>query len=165
MHRRYEFDVTEQLRSGENQISLTFDSPTVGIKALDEQKPYYGMSDAYRGFSYIRKAHCMYGWDWGPILPDAGIWRDIYLLVQDSARITDCRILQRHEAGKVYVTASAEVTESCDVTITLTDPEGKAVELPNGVETEVTDPQLWWPNGMGSQPLYTVKAEILAHCA
>jgi len=160
MHRRYEFDVTEALRPGENEISLTFASPTAGIKALDERKPYYGMSDAYRGFSYIRKAHCMYGWDWGPILPDAGIWRDIYLLVQDSARITDCRILQRHEDGKVFITAAAETTESCDVRVTLTDPSGKSVGLPNGVETEVSEPQLWWPNGMGSQPLYTVKAEI-----
>ena len=36
MHRRYEFDVTEQLVPGENEIRLTFASPTVGIKALDE---------------------------------------------------------------------------------------------------------------------------------
>ena len=26
---------------------------------------------------------------------------------------------------------------------------------------EVTKPQLWWPNGLGEQPLYTVKTELL----
>ncbi|MDO4521306.1 MAG: hypothetical protein Q4B44_06655, partial [Erysipelotrichaceae bacterium] len=28
---------------------------------------------------------CMMGWDWGPRLPDMGIWKDVYLLEKDSA--------------------------------------------------------------------------------
>ena len=88
MHRRYEFDVTELLKAGENLLSLTFASPTMYVKALDAAEHIRSSGDAYRGFPHIRKAAYMFGWDWGPMLPDAGIWRDIYLLVENSARIT-----------------------------------------------------------------------------
>ena len=36
------------------------------------QNPAEGSSDAMKGFANLRKAHCMFGWDWGPHLPDAG---------------------------------------------------------------------------------------------
>lgn len=46
------------------------------------------------GYQHIRKAHCMFGWDWGPKLPDLGIWRSIYYR-RDSERtrqlLTDCK--------------------------------------------------------------------------
>lgn len=46
----------------------------------ERSTPLLGTTDATPGFSHLRKAHCMFGWDWGPRLPDAGIWRDISLL-------------------------------------------------------------------------------------
>ncbi len=161
MHRQYEWDITAQLQPGENELSLCFASPTKYIKALDEQKHCPSSIDTYRGFPYLRKAFCMLGWDWGPMLPDAGIWRDIYLLIEDSARITDLRILQRHEEGRVFITAIAATSDNSVPRVTLTAPDGAVAELPSGVECEVENPQLWWPNGMGEQPLYTVTAEIL----
>lgn len=39
------------------------------------------------GFSQIRKTHCMFGWDWGPRLPDAGIWKEISLLGVGQGRL------------------------------------------------------------------------------
>ena len=39
------------------------------------------------GFPHIRKAHCMFGWDWGPRLPDAGIWRSLGILGVNEGRI------------------------------------------------------------------------------
>ena len=53
------------------------------------------------GFAHIRKANCMMGWDWGPMLPDAGVWKDIYLITVDSDRIDEVHITQRHDNGKV----------------------------------------------------------------
>ena len=161
MHRRYEFDVTALLKDGENEIAVTCASPTVYCKAKDEEYELYGMSDAYRGFSHLRKAHCMFGWDWGPQLPDAGIWRDIYLLEVNSARINDLRILQRHEAGRVFLTVEAQTSRECTLQMTLTAPDGSTKVIPCGVKFEVENPQLWWPNEMGAQPLYTVTAQVL----
>ncbi|MBO4411070.1 MAG: glycoside hydrolase family 2 protein [Lachnospiraceae bacterium] len=156
MHRHYEFDVTALLRSGGNELALTFASPTKYCDERNAADPLWSMKLSYPGYSHLRKANCMMGWDWGPMLPDAGIWRDIYLLTEDSARITDCRILQRHENDRVFLTVTAETTLPCALTAELTSPEGAKTELPVGKETEVSDPKLWWPNGLGDQPLYTV---------
>ncbi|MBQ7565526.1 MAG: glycoside hydrolase family 2 protein [Oscillospiraceae bacterium] len=152
MHRRYEFDVTALLRDGENELSLTFASPTAYCAAHDDADPLWSMKLAYRGYSHLRKANCMMGWDWGPILPDAGVWRDIYLLTEPEKRVGDVRILQRHENGRVFLAVSAENGKSA----TLTAPDGAEREIPLGAEFEVHDPRLWWPNGLGAQPLYTV---------
>ena len=33
-----------------------------------------------KGLPRLRKGHSMFGWDWGPRIPDAGIWRKVSLL-------------------------------------------------------------------------------------
>ena len=80
MHRSYEFDVTKILKNGENEIKLVFHSADAYIKEKEAKNPTFYAKEAMAGFGNIRKAHCMFGWDWGPRLPDAGIWKDIYLL-------------------------------------------------------------------------------------
>ncbi|MFA9381057.1 MAG: glycoside hydrolase family 2 protein, partial [Acetanaerobacterium sp.] len=110
------------------------------------------------GFSHIRKAHCMFGWDWGPRLPDAGIWRDISLLGIEDSRIEDVRITQTHQDGEVLVNAQVAQSSNAEVHITLTAPGGSEIILQNGANTPIPNPELWWPNGLGAQPLYTVRA-------
>ena len=97
MHRIWEFDVKDVLREGENRIEILFASPTKFIKQAYAADPADGTTDAMVGFPLIRKAHCMFGWDWGPRLPDAGIWRDISLVGFHTARIRDVRVEQLHE--------------------------------------------------------------------
>lgn len=162
MHRRYEFAVTDYLLDGENTISLRFD-PTPAY--LVQQRTAIGQvlgdyGDALKGYPYLRKANYMFGWDWGARLPDAGIWRDIYLLVKDSARITDHRIVQRHDRGNVYITPVVKTDADCDIQVTLTAPDGTVTQILANRETQICDPQLWWPSGMGDQPLYTVQVQI-----
>ena len=103
----------------------------------------------------------MSGWDWGPMLPDAGIWRDIYLIDGTTPRITDVRILQRHEDGKVFVSVNATTSAPADVRVNVIAPNGEVTAVENGKEAEIPNPQLWWPNGYGAQPLYSVVAESL----
>ena len=160
MHRTYEWDVTELLRQGENEIVVCCLSPLKYMAELDAIDPLYNSTDTSWGYLHIRKAHCMMGWAWGPRLPDAGIWRDISLLTLDSARITDLRITQRHENGRVYITPTATTDVPADITVTLTAPDGTQIAMKNGVEQEIAEPQLWWPNGLGEQPLYTVTAAV-----
>ena len=160
MHRTYEWDVTELLRQGENEIIVCCLSPLKYMAELDAIDPLYNSTDTSWGYLHIRKAHCMMGWDWGPRLPDAGIWRDISLLTLDSARITDLRITQRPENGRVYITPTATTDVPADITVTLIAPDGTQIDMKNGVEQEITEPQLWWPNGLGEQPLYTVTATV-----
>ena len=160
MHRTYEWDVTELLKQGENEITVCCRSPLQYIREFDRKIRLRNVTDTSWGFLHIRKAYCMMGWDWGPRLPDAGIWRNISLLTLDSARITDLRITQHHDSGRVFITPTAVTDVPADVTVTLTAPDGTRTTIENGAEYEVAAPQLWWPNGLGEQPLYTVTASV-----
>jgi len=79
MHRSYEFDITSFLTDGENEISIAFFSPILYFEKTDKEAPLFASYVAIPGYSHLRKSLCMSGWDWGPELPDAGIWRDIYI--------------------------------------------------------------------------------------
>lgn len=161
MHRTYEFDVTDLLQIGKNEIHMVF-HPTVSyIKEKQKEEPLFQPWHCTEGAGHLRKAHCMFGWDWGPRLPDAGIWKNIELIVLDSARITDFHILQRHEGGKVYVTPLVKTDKEVDVVVTVTTPNGESYRIDANVETQIENPKLWWPNGLGEQPLYTVSAECV----
>lgn len=164
MHRTFEYDIKSVLHPGENRIDITFSSPTEYIRKAYEQNPAGGSEDAMVGFPLLRKAHCMFGWDWGPRLPDAGIWRDISILGIDIARIEDVLVLQHHTDNQVSLdirTRISEITGTAPVTVTVTAPSGKqwfATGRDAGIT--ITDPELWWPAGFGDQPMYTVDVTL-----
>lgn len=161
MHRIWEFDITHFLKEGENELQIVFHSPVKYIKDMQADDYVGGTYHAMDGFPHIRKDHCMFGWDWGPRLPDAGIWRDISLLGVDSSRIEDVHIIQHHEDGHVALTVDVKQSNAAEVRITVDGPEGYEAVLQNGVKTDIKNPILWWPHGYGGQPLYTVKVELL----
>ena len=165
MHRLWEYDVKALLREGENTIRITFFSPTKFIREAYAEKPLEGASDAMRGFPYLRKAHCMFGWDWGPRLPDAGIWRDIELTGIDTARLRDVYVRQAHEADRVTLTIVSPIQRITEgktkVTASVTAPDGQTFTAEGTECSLVIDrPQLWWPAGYGDQPLYTVEVTL-----
>ena len=167
MHRTWEFDVKDLLREGENNIAVHFASPTKFIRESYAADPADGTADAMEGFPSLRKAHCMFGWDWGPRLPDAGIWRDISLIGVDTARIRDVLVKQFHEDGRAALEIDTHIIRLTDapaeVRVSVTAPDGTV--LTGAGETcriEVPDPQLWWPAGYGGQPLYQVEVELVS---
>ena len=165
MHRIWEFDVKALLHEGKNSVRIIFSSPTKFIREAYSRNPLEGSSDAMRGFPYLRKAHCMFGWDWGPRLPDAGIWRDIGLCGANTARLADVAVFQHHEAGHVTLDIASRTdrwTErGTDITVSVTAPDGQ-VFTADGTDCTLTieNPQLWWPRGYGEQPLYTVAVSL-----
>lgn len=198
MHRTYVFDVRSALRSGDNEISIVFRSPTVFMKSRQAKQPLVGGAGGqYPGFSYLRKAHSMSGWDWGPVLPDAGIWRNIYLRVSDGARLEDVYVTQEHRkasSSRTDVRLSVRARTSIPggvssvagktIRACVESPDGKSVyasiELRSdmrkvsvgydspGLEyfestvcLDIADASLWWPNNLGSQPLYRVSVSLL----
>lgn len=165
MHRVWNFDVKRLLRVGENKLELLFHSPTKYIRESYTQNRNDGTDDAMVGFPNLRKAHCMFGWDWGPRLPDAGIWRNIELNLWDDLRLCDVGIRQKHSDGKVELSFSAEVeaTPSSDYKMeySVFCPDGTALSaLPGESRLSIENPDLWWPRGYGRQPLYTVEARL-----
>ena len=160
-HRTWEYDVTGLLKAGENEIAVSIASPTAFIKEADQKWHVGGSKHAMRGFSHLRKPHCMFGWDWGPRLPDAGIFRDIALLGIEHSRINDLVIEQEHGAGEVFLKVSVAQTGQSKLRLTLLDPEGNSQEISQGIPAAINSPKLWWPNGLGEQPLYELRAELV----
>lgn len=167
MHRTWEFDVKPLLRAGENTVEVLFDSPTRFVRESYKTSPMDGSAEAMEGYPNLRKAHCMFGWDWGPRLPDAGIWRDISLMGVEKARIRDVLVEQFHENGKVTLKVHTHVTrltgDSVQVTVRVTGPDGAALTgAGEDCELVVDAPRLWWPAGYGEQPLYQVDVTLSA---
>ncbi len=161
MHRTWEFDAKPFLKPGLNEIAVAFRSPTKYIRQAYAACRCDGSSDAMVGFPHLRKAHCMFGWDWGPRLPDAGIWRDISLIGVTRARLGGVLIRQRHESGRVTLDVDAHVSRygggQLRVETTITAPDGRVFTGEGKhCQIEIEDPRLWWPRGYGEQPLYGV---------
>lgn len=164
MHITWVWDVKEQLHAGENTLEIRFDSPILYCAKKAEEAPGWESSDATPGFRHLRKAHCMFGWDWGPRLPDAGIWRPIFLRTWDTARLENALMLQAHHDGVVDVTIRPEITGESAWSAEITAPDGEVLTLPETTAAEqviaIQNPQLWWPNGLGKQPLYRVTVRL-----
>lgn len=172
MHRTYEFDVAESLREGENTLRVELHSPTRYIKEENEKVYTGGSWDAMEGFPHLRKAHCMFGWDWGPRLPDAGIFREVSLLYIAKSRFDSVYITQEHEEGRVTLDFDVALElfteeDNTRIEVIVTDPEGRTYVPAEGADPEdchivITDPKLWWPRGYGEQPLYQVKLTLFS---
>lgn len=164
MHITWVWDVKEQLHAGENTLEIRFDSPILYCAKKAEEAPGWESSDATPGFRHLRKAHCMFGWDWGPRLPDAGIWRPIFLRTWDAARLENALMLQTHHDGVVDVTIRPEITGESAWSAEITAPDGEVIIIPETTAAEqviaIQNPQLWWPNGLGKQPLYRVTVRL-----
>ena len=136
MHHTYEVDVRNLLVEGENHIRVLFRSPVVHVLARQAENPLWNVGDAVEGISHLRKAHCMFGWDWGPKLPDMGIFREIALVACDDARLADVYVTQQHVPGRVDL----------DVRVRLTNQRANGamlrvlVEGPDGSRHEQTVP-------------------------
>ncbi len=109
--------------------------------------------------------------------PDMGIWRDIRLEAWDHLRIEQVRFSQEHhqESGE-----TAAVTLTAAVVLEQTAADGTAeviVEDDSGASIgtalcairkgqcppavfDIKQPKLWWPNGLGGQPLYRVSVRL-----
>ena len=162
MHRTWVFDVKPLLRAGRNRISVTLRSPT---RYLGEHPAALGAR-----FTVLRKAACMFGWNWGPVLPDSGIWRDIYLESRDGAHLEHVTVRQRHQDGRVNLLVQPHcVVNDGDIEARLEvhAPDGEVLDSQTGpaggetpFEITVDQPELWWPAGYGAQPRYTVTAAL-----
>ena len=166
MHRIYEFDVTGMLKE-ENHLEILFHSALKYIKEEQKKVRAVGCIDAMDGFAHLRKAHSMFGWDWGPRIPDAGIHRPVLLLFIKNARISDLYIRQKHEDGGV--TLCPEVNLHCvsgeeedySFDIILHAPDGTvSTHTDSPAEIKVENPALWWPRGYGEQNLYLLEVVL-----
>jgi beta-mannosidase len=184
MYRTWEFDLKPVLREGLNYIKVHFDAPLPYLREKEEEcfLPAWSVgTHRLNSGSWLRKQPSNFGWDWGPKMVTCGIWRDIEIIAFNSGRLRDVQILQDHSReGLVGLAVKTEVEtlvqEKMEVKVEVdfdNQPvtEGRVVILDQGTSTakgradgvvnlEIKAPELWWPNGLGKQPLYTVKVTL-----
>lgn len=139
--------------------------------------------------AYARKEQNDFGWDWSPSLVPAGPWRPIYAvqIKRDQVYINNALIdvyrkgqmnnLPPDQSQPWVFNASIDfvgaLPRGSGMHLTLFDMSGHQImrRQLNGVYSsndtitgstiiDSSSVQLWWPNGMGSQPLYNAHVEI-----
>jgi len=169
MFRLWELDVHAALRPGENRIEIHFSSPLpfMAEKEKIRRMPANNGPKEIAGRAWIRKSPCSFGWDWGPALPTCGIWRPISLVASSGARCTHVQLTQDHgTAGRVGLNLQATLAGRDRFPVGMMASlafDGQTVASMSVHGTvgatltgtlDVPAPRLWWPNGMGEQPLY-----------
>ncbi|MFF8632851.1 glycoside hydrolase family 2 protein [Streptomyces pilosus] len=163
MHRSYRFDVTGL--SG--RLAVRFAPAHAEAEAvrgrLGERPGAYA-----EPYQYLRKMACSFGWDWGPTLVTAGIWRPVRLERWSTARIARVRPLVTVEDGAGRVELAVEVERSrveaplaVEATVGGVSARAELDGTAGTVRLRVPDARLWWPRGYGDQPLYDVELTLL----
>lgn len=172
MFRTWRFDVKHLLKPGSNSLRIQFDAltPYVKQRAWAAGK-WYGIFHTWPEPAYVRKAGYMWGWDFACRLLTQGIWKDIFLQGY-SARITDLHVQQFHRPdGTVQLEIHTEATgDLAGTTIgtqvslgdtVISKQSGHAEDHQLLSHVTIEEPQLWWPNGLGDHPLYTVIVDVI----
>lgn len=159
----HRWNIRPFLRTGTNRLSLRFGSALHYIRTHRRTHTSRECNDPVGRCQVIRKQPCQFGWDWGPRFVTAGIWRDIRLEAWSGNRLDGVRLRQQHGSdGSVTLRAEPELVRAergvrCRHRLSL---GGRLVAEGPGAIVRVNDPQLWWPNRHGAQPLYTLELEF-----
>jgi len=172
MFRTYEIPVHQKAKKKTNYLEVHFLSPT---KYGQKLKKEYGKLPVAQNSErvYLRKAQYSFGWDWSPSFPTMGIWRPVYLIQADVARIQNVRFhttALEGNAAKIMVEVDIERQNNKKIILItcLYDGENKILENKiqvtgkNSIEQslKMLNPKLWWPNGEGEPHLYQLKVEL-----
>ncbi len=167
-HCRFDYDVTALLVEGENTVEVAFRDPRPVFAEHHRRRPLRGADDSIDGYQNVRKAHFMAGWDFAPEMVNAGLFRPVELLLYGEAFFEEVTLRQNTRADVAEITllskVSAAYPDGVTVRLTVADPDGAAVATAEGpigpVTATVEKPRLWYPNGLGDQPIYTVTATL-----
>lgn len=161
MHRHYRFDVKQHLLCGENVLRLVFLSPIAYASTMNNKHFLWHNPDTIPGAAHLRKAICMFGWDWAPKLPDMGIFRKIELEAYDTDKLEDISVLQYHAEKSVDLEISVSTRHAIASEIYFS-MAGQTVRLENGKGTvTISNPRLWWVRGYGEQYLYDAEVTLV----
>lgn len=164
MFRKWTVPVKQSLKKGENILQVKFRSAVNVGKELAQKVPFT-MPESPR--SFVRKAQYQFGWDWGPRLVTAGIWKDVKLNFWNTARLDHIKIEQ-----KILTKQKADLNIHAEI---FTKQEGKYSFLINGksqnislksglnlisIPYQIQNPKLWQPNGWGDPNLYDIKVSL-----
>jgi beta-mannosidase len=166
----HSFEVARELKQGKNVLAVKFDPVHVHVK---DKVQYY-----WSGFSkkriWTRKAQSHYGWDWGPRLVAAGIWKEVHLEKRTFAIIDHVFAKTKSISPEKAIVevevdiASFRKDKEYVVDVNLSYGEDnvstkvKVDRKQATVVLEVENPKLWWTHDIGTPHLYQLQVGLLA---
>ncbi len=168
----YEKEVKELLKEGTNRLSVKLKSPLAFAEEAYRNRPLYGVEGTVPGYQHIRKAHYSFGWDWGPQLPDMGIWRDVELVGCSICEIKSVRYEQRfsEDYSRLNLTVAPEIklygVKPLELLTEISLSDGrslisrKPLHQSEIMEFKIENPPLWNVRSIGGQPLQTVTLTV-----
>lgn len=146
MHLVYNFEAKTKLKVGINELKLTFTPVEESIE--------------------MRKAYFSFGTECSPRFMDMGIFRKVELIAFNHKIITDVAVKQTHSDSAVKLDFKLKTygyDEMSRAVATLTSPAGNSYFcgfVGGEGSITITDPNLWWPNGVGMQNLYKLHVNL-----
>ncbi|MCW2975654.1 MAG: beta-galactosidase/beta-glucuronidase [Actinomycetia bacterium] len=134
MFRPFEVDVSEYADGAEHLLAVV-------VHPAPASESQVGDTSRVR----VHKPRMGYGWDFCPRLVHQGIWRPVRLVSRD-ARDVQPQVTLEDGIGVVRAGGELELLD------------GDRVVATGAGELRVESPELWWPNGLGRQHLYTLRA-------
>ncbi|HYQ86257.1 MAG TPA: glycoside hydrolase family 2 protein [Bacteroidota bacterium] len=167
----HRFEIGKYLRGGKNRLEILFDSPAVRSQRLEKK---HGPLEVSHGSErvYVRKAQYSFGWDWGPKLTTSGIWKKISIEACSGGRLFDpfVKVIStsaREAVLDVSVGLLRFTTEPFEVRAMIAGPSvtleasRAAAGARVSFRVHIPHPELWWPNGYGSHPMYRVLFSLI----
>ena len=179
------FDVKHKIKKGKNKLVVRL---TAGAELLPKllkpkpvksKKPYAGRMK-FPGISHLRKPQFSYGWDWVDALPNIGIRGDVFLEAHSGITLHDVRLDTQINKLNVFLNADIIIENihpwserNGKMELIIKPPSGKKIIYEQDFKAQIgrsslkcklkiPNPKLWWPNGMGEQPLYQVTIRIIS---
>ncbi len=159
----FRFAIKKFLRPGRNDIRIVFESPLKYIRKTGATPNFRDTSEVMAGRAAIRKEQCSFGWDWGPRLATSGIYKSLSIEAWSTNRIASVLLRQSHRRGRV----SLSIAPACAKKLSARQRFYTRILFNGAVVAEgaskvltIKDPNLWWPNGLGAHPLYTVEVSL-----
>ncbi|HTQ09611.1 MAG TPA: hypothetical protein VMI31_06025, partial [Fimbriimonadaceae bacterium] len=175
------FNVTGLVKPDENDLVVRLTSGYELINEVDQDFTGQGLYKNRENFPARQKLRAppyQSGWDWNDTLPNIGIWRSVSLVGRSWAAIDQVRMDTVIDHGRVFLKGDVSIRNlrpwlrtECILGLKLQQPEGDPIvldkELMLGIglnhipcEIAIPKPKLWWPSGMGDQPLYKLVATL-----
>jgi len=171
MHRSYRFDISPYVGGGLLDLEVDLLSATAYAEA--ERQRLGNRPKAYTPpYNFIRKMACSFGWDWGPDLRTAGLWKPVRLerwSVARLARVMPLITVDDAGNGRIELRIDLERLDSGAALTVTADILGHrvATAVAAGAASailivDVPDAPIWWPVGYGEQPLAELTVTLSA---
>ena len=170
MHIPHSFPAGKALKRSENVLRVVFYPPVLLTRARPDRGAAFTAERLY-----TRRMQCTYYWDWVGRFVTCGIFGEVSLIYPGTADIENVYVYTKSvdsysaQIGFVMNFAANGMGASAEYSISA--PEGRCIYrksrpiVGNSIaeKLDIPSPALWYPNGYGESPLYSLSLTVRSH--